>query len=55
MRPIEEALAMEHVKPTKESLYRKQKEMLDTFLAHKAISEAQYQQSLSALTLKTEL
>ena len=51
MKPIIEALQTEYVKPTKESLYRKQKEILDTFLAHKAITEAQYIKSLRELTL----
>ncbi len=33
-------------------LYRKQKDLLDTFLAHHAISRAQYEKSLGDLTEK---
>ena len=33
-------------------LYLKQKELLDTFLEHKAISKAQYEKSLHDLTEK---
>ena len=36
----------------KEELFRKQKELLDTFLAHGAISQAQYDKSLSVLKEK---
>ena len=33
-------------------LYRKQKDLLDTFLAHHAISRAKYEKSLGDLTEK---
>ena len=36
----------------KRELYRKQKELLDTFLSHGAISRAQYDKSLGDLTVK---
>ena len=36
----------------KTELYRKQKDLLDTFLAHHAISRAQYEKSLGDLTEK---
>lgn len=36
----------------KEKLFRKQKELLDTFLEHGAISEAQYRKSLTDLSRK---
>ena len=36
----------------KTELYRKQKDLLDTFLAHHAISWAQYEKSLGDLTEK---
>ena len=36
----------------KRELYRKQKELLDTFLLHGAISRAQYDKSLGDLTVK---
>ena len=35
----------------KRELYRKQKELLDTFLSHGAISRAQYDKSLGDLTV----
>ena len=36
----------------KRSLYLRQKELLDTFLEHGAISRAQYEKSLGDLTVK---
>lgn len=36
----------------KRDLYPRQKELLDTFLAHGAISRAQYDKSLGNLTVK---
>ena len=36
----------------KEQLYNKQKDLLDTFLSHHAISQAQYDKSLGDLTEK---
>ena len=36
----------------KEQLYYKQKDLLDTFLSHHAISQAQYDKSLGDLTEK---
>lgn len=36
----------------KEQLYYKQKDLLDTFLSHHAISRAQYDKSLGDLTEK---
>ena len=36
----------------KRSLYLRQKELLDTFLEHGAISRAQYDKSLGDLTVK---
>lgn len=36
----------------KEQLYLQQKELLDTFLAHRAITPAQYEKSLGDLTEK---
>jgi len=36
----------------KQQLFLKQKELLDTFLAHHAITEAQYQTSLNGLKEK---
>ena len=36
----------------REQLYLRQKELLDTFLAHRAISPAQYEKSLGDLTAK---
>lgn len=36
----------------KKQLFRNQKELLDEFLAHKAISQAQYNKSLGDLTEK---
>ena len=52
MKPVYEALQTGYEKPTKESLFRKQKEIPDTFLAHKAITQAQYTKSLQDLMLK---
>lgn len=52
MQPIREAKQQEYVKPTREGLYRRQKETLETFLSHGAISEAQFQKSLRDLTEK---
>lgn len=44
----------EHLSPKekKTALYRRQKELLDTFLAHHAISQAQYEKSLGDLKAK---
>ena len=39
-------------KEKKRELYLRQKELLDTFLAHGAISQAQYDKSLGDLTEK---
>ena len=39
----------------KRKLYREQKALLDTFLAHHAISEAQYRKSLEDLTEKMDM
>ena len=39
----------------KKQLYCKQKELLDTFLSHHAISQAQYDKSLGDLTEKMGL
>lgn len=39
-------------KEKKRELYLRQKELLDTFLAHGAISQAQYDKSLGDLTMK---
>lgn len=36
----------------KKQLYLQQKKLLDTFLEHKAITQAQYDKSLAALTVK---
>ena len=36
----------------KRDLYLRQKELLDTFLEHGAISQAQYEKSLGDLTVK---
>lgn len=36
----------------KRELYDRQKELLDTFLAHHAITKAQYDKSLGDLTVK---
>ena len=36
-------------------LYEKQKELLNTFLQHKAISKEQYEKSLHDLTEKMEI
>lgn len=36
----------------KKELYERQKELLDTFLAHHAITKAQYDKSLGDLTVK---
>ncbi len=36
----------------KRQLYKRQKELLDTFLSKGAISEAQYEKSLGDLTVK---
>ena len=36
----------------KKQLYRKQKDLLDTFLDHHAISQAQYDKSLGDLQVK---
>lgn len=36
----------------KRKLYEQQKELLDTFLAHHAITKAQYDKSLGDLTVK---
>lgn len=36
----------------KRMLYERQKELLDTFLEHRAISKAQYDKSLHDLTVK---
>ena len=44
----------EHLSPeeTKKQLYLKQKDLLDTFLDHHAISQAQYNKSLGDLKEK---
>ena len=49
-----QALAQEQMtaEEKKRSLYLRQKEMLDTFLEHGAISRAQYDKSLGDLTVK---
>ena len=41
-------------KHTNDELYQKQLEMLDTFLEHKAISQAQYDKSVEYLTENME-
>ena len=52
MDPIKEALTQKYVKPTNRMLYMRQKEILETFLAHGAISRAQFEKSLGDLTKK---
>ena len=49
-----QALAQEQMaaEEKKRSLYLRQKELLDTFLEHGAISRAQYEKSLGDLTVK---
>jgi hypothetical protein len=49
-----QAFAQEQMTPEekKRSLYLRQKELLDTFLEHGAISRAQYEKSLGDLTVK---
>ena len=49
-----QALAHEQMtaEEKKRSLYLRQKELLDTFLEHGAISRAQYEKSLGDLTVK---
>ena len=49
-----QALAQEQMtaEEKKRSLYLRQKELLDTFLKHGAISRAQYEKSLGDLTVK---
>lgn len=49
--------AWETLSPTekKRALYRRQKELLDTFLARRAISPAQYEKSLGDLTEKMRM
>ena len=39
-------------KEKRHQLYRKQKELLDTFLAHGTITQLQYEKSLHDLTVK---
>lgn len=39
----------------KRELYLRQKQLLDTFLAHGAISKAQYDKSFGDLTVKMEM
>ena len=50
----EQAFASEQMtaEEKKRSLYLRQKELLDTFLEHGAISRAQYEKSLGDLTVK---
>ena len=52
MDPIREALTQEYVKPNNQTLYLRQKEILETFLAHGAISKAQFEKSLRDMTRK---
>ncbi|MBR0513051.1 MAG: hypothetical protein IJK06_02230 [Clostridia bacterium] len=40
------------IEEKKRDLYLRQKELLDTFLEHGAISQAQYEKSLGDLTVK---
>ena len=51
MQPIREAKEQKYVKPTREGLFIRQKEILETFFAHGAISEEEYTKSLKAITL----
>lgn len=48
----EEKIDQTTIAQTKMDLYLKQKELLETFLAHGTISKAQYDKSLGDLTLK---
>ena len=50
----EQAFALERMtaEEKKRDLYLRQKELLDTFLEHGAISWAQYEKSLGDLTVK---
>lgn len=52
MKPIEEALKTVYVKPTNDSLFFQQKELLETFFTHHAISETEYRDNLADLTLR---
>ena len=49
-----EAINWEQLNPEqkKQQLYLKQKDLLDTFLSHHAISQAQYDKSLGDLQVK---
>ena len=49
-----EAIDWEHLnqEQKRQQLYLKQKDLLDTFLSHHAISQAQYDKSLGDLTEK---
>ena len=53
----ENELNWESLSPSekKRQLYENQKELLDTFLSHGAISQAQYNKSLGDLTVKMRI
>ena len=47
---IEEAKNQQSARPTAQSLYQRQRDLLDTFLSHGAISRAQYNEGIRMLS-----
>ena len=50
MKIIEEAKNQKNAIPDVQSLYRKQRDLLETFLSHGAISRAEYDKGIRMIT-----